>query len=132
MTALSLWLALAAVAAGPTAFPEPTQFDPKPFAARLDDDALAVAYAPDGSVLAVGCADGTVRVWDLAARREIAKLTGHTNAVLAAAFLPDGRTLATGGADRLVKVWDVDTGRELGSHAEHRGAVRGVAVSPDG
>src|SRR5205814_7030644 len=47
-----------------TQFPEPTQFDVKPFAAKLDDDALAVAYSPDGSLAAVGCADKTVRLFE--------------------------------------------------------------------
>src|SRR5207237_9961014 len=86
MTGLSLWLGLAAVAAGPAAFPEPTQFDAKPFAARLDDDAPAVAYSPAGTPLAAGCPDGTVRLWDPSAGRVIASLAGHSDALPAVAF----------------------------------------------
>ena len=80
MIALPLWLGLAAIGAEPTAFPEPTQFDAKPFAARLDDDALAVAYSSDGSLLAAGCADGTVRFCDPSNGRPVAKLAGHHKA----------------------------------------------------
>src|SRR5437868_5169907 len=35
-------------ASSSAAYPEPTQFDPKPSPARHDDDTLAVAYAPAG------------------------------------------------------------------------------------
>ncbi len=47
-------------------FPEPTKFDPKPTA--LGDgsaEMLAVAYAPDGELLATGGADGVVCLWEL-------------------------------------------------------------------
>ena len=38
----------------------------------------AVAVAPDGSWLASGSQDGTVRIWDVATGQERATLTGHT------------------------------------------------------
>ena len=57
----------------------------------------AVAVAPDGSWLATGGWDGTVRIWDAATGRERATLTGHTGWVAAVAVAPDGSWLATGG-----------------------------------
>jgi WD40 repeat protein len=66
----------------------------------------AVAIAPDGTWLATGSHDKTVRVWDAATGQCRATLTGHTRAVTAAAIAPDGTWLATTSHDKTVRVWD--------------------------
>src|SRR5438270_13795389 len=114
LTAVLICVPLHLSAADPSAsFPEPTQFDPRPFAARLDDDALAVASSPDGSLLAAGCADGTVRFCDPATGRPVARLTGHADAVGAVAFSRDGGRLASASYDKTIRVWDVADRKEI-------------------
>ena len=54
------------------------------------DEVRAVAVAPDGSWLATGGDDGTVRIWDVATGQQRAALTGHT----------DGGESGGGGAGR--------------------------------
>ena len=56
--------------------------------------------APDGSWLATGGYDGTVRIWDAATGQERATLTGHAGGVRAVAVAPDGSWLAAGGSGR--------------------------------
>ena len=81
----------------------------------------AVAFAPDGRLLATAGDDRTVRLWDPATGNQVRELTGHTLWVPAVAFAPDGRLLATAGGDGTVRLWDPATGnqvRELTGHTD--------------
>jgi WD repeat and SOF domain-containing protein 1 len=82
----------------------------KPFVAALphDDGITALARNPRSlnSVIS-GCADGDIRIWDLALKRTLRRLLGHTGAVRGIAFAPDGETAVSCATDCTIKLWKV-------------------------
>ena len=92
----------------------------------------AVAFSPNGEVLATGSYDSTVSLWDVASGKLRNSADSHKNWVTCLTFSPDGATLATGSEDTTVKLWDVASGNEKATLEGHKGTVRTVIFSPDG
>jgi WD40 repeat protein/beta-lactamase regulating signal transducer with metallopeptidase domain len=67
---------------------------------------VGLTFSPNGRALIARGPDHVVRVWDLAAAKELGPLTGHGGRVETVAVAPDGKTLATGSADTTILLWD--------------------------
>jgi WD40 repeat protein len=97
------------------------------------DTVDAVAVSPDGTIIATGSFDKTIKLWDAAGKevRTFGGMQAHTGQILAVAFSPKGDQLASGSADNTAKIWDIPTSTPSKTFA-HSGAVNRVAVAADG
>jgi WD40 repeat protein len=68
---------------------------------------FSVALSPDGTILAAGYQDGSVRLWSMDTGEQLTVLEGHEDRVVSLAFSPDGTLLASGGTDGTVRLWGV-------------------------
>ena len=97
----------------------------------------ALAFRPDGKVLAAGDYSGLVRFWDTATGREIGQPLPQGEIVLSLAYSADGTILAAGLSNDHTgkpgtRLWDTTTGRPIGELLPSTGAVNRIDFRPDG
>jgi WD40 repeat protein len=90
-----------------------------------------VAFSPDGTLLAAGNWDATVRLLDVRTGQVTKVLQAPAERNRRVSFSRDGLRLAAAGTDGSVRVWDVATGRPLRTPAGHYGTITQLAFSPD-
>jgi WD40 repeat protein len=106
----------------------------------------AVAFSPDGKVLATGCHDGKLRLFDVTKGTAIKEVNAHIEKMIASpiycvVWSADGKQVLTGSNDHTLKLWDGTSGslvREFKAYKEkqfekgHQDGVFCAAFSSDG
>jgi WD40 repeat protein len=84
-----------------------------------DGEAFALAFSPDGKLLATAGLDGTLRLWNALTGKQVCLVTEIRGYIGTLAFSHDGRTLFSGealemakGREAQTRLWEVATGKE--------------------
>lgn len=92
---------------------------------------LALAFSPNGNLLATGSTNGVVHIWDIASDKIIASLNGHTDWIRAIEFSHDGNLLVSCGDDQTLRIWDVNEQTCIKTIHAHVGRVWASEFSSD-
>lgn len=96
------------------------------------DAVTALAFSPDGTVLASASEDRTVRLWNTETGDLLRSLRKRPAQPSSVALSPDGKILAVASFDGSVRLWDLGSGNVLWTLEGHTYTATSVDFSPDG
>ena len=73
----------------------------------------SVAFSPDGTQLASGSWDRSIRLWDVSTGQEVLRFEGHSDWIFSVVFSPDGTRLVSRSDDGTIHLCDVATRQEI-------------------
>ena len=96
------------------------------------DWVTAVAFSPNGQLLATADRAGGISIWDPDNAQELFTLPGHKSAVTSLSWRGDSKLLASSGEDGKVKLWEMQEGKQAKSWNAHDSGALWVSYSHDG
>ncbi len=92
---------------------------------------IALALSPDGTLLACGSEDSTIKLWNTATTELWAIFTGHLSDVNMLVFSPDGNTLASASDDGTVRFWDIKLRKAINTKITGHMSIRTASMLKD-
>jgi WD40 repeat protein len=96
------------------------------------DWVTAIAFSPNGQMLATADRNGGISIWDPDSAQELFTLAGHKSAVTALSWRGDSKLLASSSEDGTVKLWEMDEGKQFKSWTPHGTGALSVSYAHDG
>lgn len=97
----------------------------------LGESALSVAFSPDGSQLAVGGGDRTIRFFETKSGKQTRLLKQHADWVQSVAFSADGKLLVSASRDRTARIFDAATGELEATYDDHETPLSGAVFTSE-
>ncbi len=98
------------------------------------DTIYGLSFSPDGSRVAIGSSDHTVRVISIADEKELVKFDNHGDWVFGTVFSTDGSHFVSCSRDTALKLVEVDTGSfvdDVNSSNKGYGEINAIARHPN-
>jgi WD40 repeat protein len=104
---------------------------PYQHAIDLPNEPTATAIAPNGNLIAIGFAEGALRLYDRSEGRLLPEQQAHDKRIQNLSFNSDGTWLASASFDSTAKVWQINDGGRLQNPQtfKHNAPVSDVAFS---
>jgi centriolar protein POC1 len=89
-------------------------------------------FSPDARIIVSGSDDKSVKIWDVANKKNLMSFTDHTEIVRDVKFHPDGTCVASCSDDSKIKLWDLRSKRLLQHYDAHDAAINKISFHPNG
>jgi WD40 repeat protein len=110
----------------------PAVAPPAPNTTPATNVVSALAFSPDGKLLAVGGHDAAIHLFQAGDWKYVRSMAGHGSSVTSLAFHPTGTVLASASKDRTVRLWNPANGQPIKSLEGHGAWVQGVVFVSQG
>lgn len=91
-----------------------------------------MSVSPDGTILASGADDNTVRLWNCESGALLQALSGYSDWVTWVSWSPDGKLLASASGDSTIRIHDVQSGKIVTEFHGHKDWANCVSWNSSG